>query len=435
MSDPLIGALGFLGLFALLAMGMHIAFAMLLVGFIGLVAMVGLTGAIGVLSTAPYSIVADYMFVAVALFVFMGTLAFEAGIITDAYTVGRKWLGRLPGGLAMATIAGCAGFAACTGSSAASVSFMTTSTLPEMERNKYDPRLSTGAIASGSTLGILIPPSIPLVVYALFAQQSVGELFIAGVIPGIILSCLFIITIYIWCRLRPSAGPPGPPATWRERISSLRYVWSILALVALVLGGIWSGLFTPVEAAGIGGIGAFLIGLVKRRMTFKVFIASVKDATRIIAMIFAIVVGAMILNRFIALSGLPALLATWVGNSNMGTVGVLAAIVVFYIIGGMLMEAFGLMVLSMPVLIPIVDALGVNLVAYGILMVLMIEMAEITPPIGLNVFILSGVAKHIPMYTIFRGVVPFCFAILIMVILIIAFPQLATFLPSTMIGK
>lgn len=434
MEPPLIGALAFIALFVLLAMGMHIAFAMTIVAFVGFAVMSSLKGAMSMLATAPYSIVADYMFTVVPLFVLMGSLAFQGGLITDAYTAAQKWFGRLPGGLAIATIAGCAGFAACTGSSAASVGFMTMSTLPEMERHNYDPKLATGTIAVGATLGILIPPSIPLIVYGLFAEQSVGRLFIAGIIPGIILSVLFMITIFIWVKLKPSAGPPGAAFTRREKFYSLRHIWSMLVLAAIVLGGIWGGIFTPVEAGGIGSVGAFVIALSRRKLTMKSFIEAVKDTVRITAMVFIILIGAIMLNYFFALTRLPTMLATIVADSNLSPLVVLMAITVFYIIGGCLMDTFGLMMLTLPILIPIMNVLGIDMIMYGILMVLLIEMAQITPPIGLNVFILSGVARHIPMYTIFKGIVPFFFAILIMIILLIAFPQLATFLPATMMG-
>ena len=434
MEPWLIGVLGFVALFVLLAMGMHIAFAMTIVAFVGFVVMGSLKIAISQLATAPYSIVANYMFTVVPLFVLMGSFAYQGGLITDAYTAAQKWFGRLPGGLAMATIAGCAGFAACTGSSAASVSFMTMSTLPEMERHNYDPKLAAGTIATGATLGILIPPSIPLIVYGLFAEQSVGRLFIAGIIPGVILATLFIITIYIWVKLRPSAGPPGQAYSMREKFYSMRYIWSMLALAAIVLGGIWGGIFTPVEAGGIGSVGALLIALIRRKLTIKSFFESVKDTTRICGMVFIILIGAIMLNYFFALTQLPTMLATMVADSNLSPLIILIAITVFYIIGGCLMDTFGLMMLTLPILIPIMNALGIDMIMYGILMVLLIEMAQITPPIGLNVFILSGVARHIPMYTIFKGIVPFFFAILVMIILLIAFPQLATFLPATMMG-
>jgi len=435
MEPYIVGILAFVILFALLALGMHIAFAMALVAFVGMVVLGGFEAAMGMLSTAPHSIVADYVFSTMPLFILMGSFASRAGIITTAYAAANKWLGRLPGGLSIATILGCAGFAACTGSSAASVGFMTMSTLPEMERHKYDPKLATGTIASGATLGILIPPSIPLIVYGLFAQQSVGRLFVAGIIPGILLTALYVITIFTWVKISPAAGPRGAAATWREKLTSLGPAWPMLILGVIVLGGIWGGVFTPVEAGGIGSAGALIIALARRSLSLKAFGEALKDTALITGMVFAILIGALMLNYFLAITRLPFMLASMVAASNLSPMLILMIVVVFYIIGGCLMDNMGLMLLTMPILIPIMDTLGIDLIVYGILMVLMIEMAEITPPIGVNVFILSGMAKHIPMYSIFKGIVPFFFAILLLVVLIMAFPQIVTFLPSTMMGQ
>jgi tripartite ATP-independent transporter DctM subunit len=333
----------------------------------------------------------------------------------------------------MATIAGCAGFAACTGSSAASVGFMAMSTLPEMERYKYDPKLATGTIASGSTLGILIPPSITLIVYALFAQQSVGQLFMAGIFPGILLASLFMLTIYIWVRLRPAAGPSTAVVPWSDRLLSLARILPLLILAGLVLGGIWGGLFTPVEAGGIGSLGAFIMALVRKRMSWRSFAEALKDTARLCGLVFLILIGALMLNQFFALTRLPMQIANTIAELALSPTLILILVMFFYIIMGCLMDAMGLMLLTMPIFIPIMNALGIDLIMYGILMVLMVEMGEITPPIGVNVFILSGMAKHIPMYTIFRGIVPFFFAMLVCVIILIAFPEIATFLPKTML--
>jgi C4-dicarboxylate transporter, DctM subunit len=409
-----------------------VAFVMALVAFGGMWAVNSPAAALGMLSLAPYTIVADYMMSALPLFVLMGAFAYRGSIITDAYTAANKWLGWMPGGLSIATIAGCAGFAACTGSSAASVGFMTMSALPEMERHKYAPGLSTGTIAAGSTLGILIPPSIPLIIYGIFAQQSVGRLFIAGIVPGVILTLCFMTVIFIWVKLSPTSGPRAESYSWRMRLATIRNVWPILLLALLVLGGIWGGWFTPVEAGGIGAVIALIISMAKRQMNWRAFLSSLYDTAHLTGMVFAILIGALMLNRFLATTGLPTTLANAIATSSVEPWMILIIITVFYIIGGCLMDSMGLMLLTMPILIPIVDALGVDMIMYGILMVMMISMAAITPPIGMNVFIVSGMAKHIPMYTIFRGVLPFFLAMLAVVMLIIAFPELATFLPTTM---
>lgn len=432
MSLELIGVIGFIALFALLAVGMPVGFSLIVVAFAGFAVIVSFEGARGMLSTAPYSIVHNYTWCCICLFVLMGHFAFHSGLITDVYTTAYKWLGRLRGGLSIATIAGCTGFAACTGSSAASVAFITTSALPEMERHNYAPGLATGCIAAGCTLGILIPPSIPFIVYGLFAEVSIGRLFIAGIIPGILLSGLFLLVIYIWVSFKPSTGPPGPQSTWRERFGSLTGLWSAIVLVVLVLGGLWGGVFTPVEAGGVGAFGAFLIGLVRRRFTRHSIVESLLDSVRISGMIFIIMIGAIMFNAFLAVSGLASMLASFACGLPVSPVVVVIFIMFFYLIGGCLMDAFGLIMLTLPIFIPIMNALGIDLILFGVLTTIMIEMAEITPPIGLNVFILSGMARHIPMYTVFRGIVPFLLAMIVGLALIIAFPQIALFLPGTM---
>jgi tripartite ATP-independent transporter DctM subunit len=433
MNTPVVGIIAFCLLLVVLALGLPIGLAMALMGFIGMAVVVNLNAAIGLFATTPFTFVGDYMMSSLPLFILMGAFAYRAGIITDAYNAAQKWLSRLPGGLSIATIAGCAGFGACTGSAAATVGFMTMATLPEMERFKYDPRLATGTIAAGSTLGILIPPSVPLIVYGLFAQESIGRLFISGIIPGIVLMLLFMGVTIAWVIWKPEAGRPGPGATWKERWKSLGKVFGLLILALLVSGGIWAGWFTPVEAGGIGSAGALIIGLAMRRMTWKAFTDSLTDTAKLTGMVFVIVVGAQILNQFLAITNLPIVAAQSVADSGLGAIPVLAIIVVFYIIGGCLMDSMGLMLLTMPILIPIVRALGVDMTMYGILMVVMIAMAGITPPVGMNVFILAATARHIPMYTIFKGAMPYFIAMFVLTVLIIAFPEICTWLPNTMI--
>lgn len=435
MSPELIGVLAFVVMFMLLAMGMPIGFAMALVGFAGVVVLTGGFGpAISMFGYAPFSIVANYMFGVIPLFVLMGYLASASGLTTDAYNAAHKWIGHLPGGLAISTIAGCAGFAACTGSSAASVGLITSTALPEMERYDYDYKLSTGCIAAGCTLGILIPPSMAFIVYGLFSETSIGKLFIAGIFPGILLAALFMIAIYIWVRVSPSLGPPGPRASWHERFGASKNIWSVALLAILVLGGIWGGIFTPVEAGGVGAFGAFVIALARRRFTVQTFIGAVKDTVKMAGMLYIIIMGALIFNYAVALSGLPKLLASATMALQVPPLVIVIFIMVFYLIGGCLMEVLGLMLLTLPIFIPIMQTLGVDLILFGVLTVIMIEMAEITPPIGINVFILSGMAKHVPIYTIFRGIVPFLLCMIVCLALIMVFPQIALFLPATMMG-
>jgi C4-dicarboxylate transporter DctM subunit len=434
VSPAVTGIIGLIVLFVLLAIGMPIGFAMVIIGVVGPIVLGGFSAAMTQLAIIPYATVANYLMSTIPLFLLMGTLAFFSGITSDAYRTAYKWVGSLPGGLAVATIGACAAFAACTGSSMASIGVITKATLPEMLRYKYDPRLATGAIASGSTLGILIPPSVPFIIYGLFAQVSVGKLFIAGILPGLLLAGLFVLTIYIIVRWKPSMGPRGPRSTWQEKFWTLKDIWPVLTLVVLVLGGLWGGVFTPVEAGGLGAFGAFLIALCRRRLNKQNFIESLRGAARVTAMSFVIIIGAMLFNYFLALTRLPMMVANYVVALAVPPVVIVIAIMFFYLIGGCIVDTLGLMLLSLPVFIPIVNNLGVDLIFFGVLIVIMMEMSLITPPIGMNVFVLSGMAPDIPMYTVFRGIIPFLVAMVIVIVLIIAFPQIALFLPGTMIG-
>ncbi|MCX8126982.1 MAG: TRAP transporter large permease subunit, partial [Dehalococcoidia bacterium] len=344
---------------------MPIAFAMALMAFIGTAIYLNPTAAIGLFATTPYSAIADYMMTSLPLFVMMGTFAYHAGIIADTYSAARTWFGRLPGGLSVATFAGCCLFGAVTGSAAATVGFMTMATLPEMEKYRYDPKLATGTIAAGSSLAILIPPSVPLIVYGLFAHESIGQLFIAGVIPGILLTLLFMVITLVWVTLRPQDGQPGPATSWREKLNSLKGLVGLFVLGVLVIGGIYMGFFTPVEAGGIGAAGALIIAFARGRMNLKKLFNALVDTARLCGMVFAIIMGALVLNQFLAITGLPAMAAKTVTGSGLGMYPVLALIVVFYIVGGCLMDMVGLMLLTMPILIPIVRALGVDMLMYG----------------------------------------------------------------------
>jgi len=432
MSTPVIGAIAFGIMILLLTLGVPVAFSMAVVAFGGFVVVNGWSAAMGMLATSPYSTVADYIMTTLPLFVLMGDITFRAGIVSDAFSVANKWLGKLPGGLAIATITGCAGFATCTGSSAASVGFMTMSTLPEMDKYGYNHKLSTGTIASGASLGVLIPPSLPLIIYGLFAGESVAQLFMAGIIPGIMLMFLFMAVVVIWVKMRPQDGPQGPSVSWKERVFALREVWALALLATLIIVGIWTGFFTPIEAGGIGSAGALVLALARRKLTWKTMFMALKDTASITGLIFTILIGSIMLNYFLATTRLPTEIAGAIASANLSPIIVLWIIVGFYIIGGALMDSLGLMLLTMPILIPIVRELGVDMISYGILMVMMINMAQITPPVGMNVFIVSGIAKHVPMYDIFKGVTPFFIAMLLLVALIIFFPQISTILPDMM---
>jgi C4-dicarboxylate transporter DctM subunit len=434
MIDPiLVGLIGLLVLFAILATGLPIGVAMALVGFTGYAVIAGLPAALSQLQAVPYSSVASYSLTIIPLFILMGEFAFHAGLIRGAYEAAHKWLGHLPGGLAMTTIAGCAGFAAVCGSGMATASTMTSIAYPEMNRFNYDPKLALGSIACGGTLGILIPPSNPLVIYAIFSDTSVGKLFMGGFVPGILLSFLLMVVIFIWSKIKPAEAPAAARSSWKDRLVSFKDVWPVVVLAIIVLGGIWGGVITAMEAAGVGALAAFIIGLSLRKINVKNTIASLNATIKTTAMIFLVLIGAMIFNYFIVLSGIPNQLAAWVGNLALPSVGVLICILFVYIVLGMLMDTMAMTVLTLPIFVPVLSSLGFDLIWFGIIFVIMGEMAMVTPPIGMNVFVISGMVPEVPMYSVFRGILPFIGAMVTCVVLLIAFPQIALFLPNTMI--
>jgi C4-dicarboxylate transporter DctM subunit len=435
MAPEIIGIIGLVILFALLALGMPIAFSMILVAVGGLIALSGIQPALIVLGTSPFGTIFSYDMSVIPLFILMGEFAAASGLTADAYTAAHLWLGRLPGGLAIATIMASAGFAACSGSSVASVTVIGSMALPEMKRYKYDNALATGCVASGSTLGILIPPSIPMIVYGIMAQESVGKLFIAGIFPGVLLAGLFILFIVVMVTRNPALGPGGPKTTISQKITGLYKVWPLLTLSAIIIVGIWGGIFTTIESGGTAAFVALIIGLVRRRLDRKKIAEAIISAVRVATMIFAVMIGAFMMNYFIALTQLPRILADYVGTLPISATGVIIVILIVYVMGGCVMDVLGLMMLTLPIFIPIAKAVGYDLILFGVLTTVTVELALITPPIGMNVFILNAVTKDVPLYTIFRGAIPFIIAILIFLIILLTFPQITLYLPSVMIQR
>jgi C4-dicarboxylate transporter, DctM subunit len=432
MSSEMIGVIITILFFLLMFAGMPIAFALTFSGFLGLSFLLGIDAALHQLSLVPYSAVADYTFSVVPLFILTGGLAFQAGLVKDLYEAAHKWLGHLPGGLAITSIGACAGFAACTGSSMASAATMTQVAWPEMKKRNYKPSFALGTIAAGGTLGILIPPSIPFIIYGIITQQSVGKLFMSGVIPGILLTLLFMITIYSHAKIDPTIAPAAPRASWSDRLSSLRYVIPGGILAFIILGGIWGGIFTATEAGGAGAFAALVIALVKRSITWKGFIESLKDTVSTTAMIFAMLIGAMIFGYFLTASGVTTMVVQWVGGLKFSHLGILIIILLLYNVLGCLMDAAAITLITMPLIFPVIKAIGVDPILFGCLFVINMEMALITPPIAMNVFVISGMVKEVPMYTIFKGVYIYLAAMAVCTALVIIFPQLALFIPSHM---
>jgi tripartite ATP-independent transporter DctM subunit len=362
----------------------------------------------------------------------MGQFAFLSGVSSEIYKTAYAWLGPFRGGLAMATIMACGGFAAICGSSLATGATMAMVAIPEMDKYKYDPRLSTGCIAAGGTLGILIPPSIGFVLYGLLTEQSIGKLFMAGFIPGIMLAGLFVIAIYLQCRINPKMGPRGPATTWGMKIRSLGGTWGMLVLFTIVMGGIYLGIFTPTEAAGVGAFGAFLFALVRRKITLSTFIQSLLETGKTTAMIFMIIIGANILSCFLGLTKLPMELADFIAGLALPKTLILAAIILIYVVLGCVMDCYAIMILTVPILFPVIEALHFDPIWFGVVMVIVLEVGLITPPVGLNVFVIKGAAPNVPLTTIFQGIWPFLIAAVLAIIILTAFPEIATFLPGKM---
>ena len=350
----------------------------------------------------------------------------------DLFNAAYCWVGHWRGGLASATIAGCAGFAALSGSSIASAITMGRVALPEMKRFKYDDSLATGAVAAGGTLGILIPPSTGLIIYAILTEQSIGRLFMAGIIPGVLLTCLFLLAIAIVTRIKPELGPVGPKSGMTERVNSLRKAATIVGIVVATIGGIYLGVFTPVEAAGVGAVLTFIVALYRKSLSREKMSFVILQTLQTTATVFMILIGAHVFIPFMALTHIPADLISFLVNLDIGKTGVLFVILATYIFLGTFLEGLAMLVLTLPVVFEVITQLGMSPIWFGIVVVIVLEMGLISPPVGLNVFVVKSVAQDVPMGTIFRGIWPFWIAMSICLIILVAFPQVATFLPDTM---
>ncbi len=433
MSPVGVGIIGIFFLFLLLALRMQISFSMALVGFLGFALLGSLEAGFSILGMVAFRTGTAYSLSVIPLFILMGQFANYSRMGFEIYETAYRWLGFLPGGLSMATTGACAGFAAISGSSLATAATMGMVALPEMRRFKYDDSLATGCIAAGGTLGILIPPSTVLIIYGILTEQPIATLFIAGILPGLLLSGLFMLTIYVMTKYNPTLGPPGPRFTMKERIYSLKGTWSILSLFLLVMGGLYTGWFTPTEAAGVGAFGAFFVTIIKRRLTWGNLKGSLAETTKTTAMVFAILIGANIFGYFLTISQIPDQLSGWIAGLGLNRFIIMWILIFAYIVLGCFMEGLAIMVLTIPIVYPMVIGMGFDPIWFGIIITLVMEMSLITPPVGVNVFIISGVAKDVPMYTIFRGILPFWVAMFVCIILLIIFPQIALFLPVTMI--
>jgi len=435
MDSTLAAGLGLLLMFALMALGMPIAFAMLLAGVLGNAWLLSGPAATHLLATNVWDQFSSYGLSVVPLFVLMGQFAFRAGITERLYDAAYKWFGRLPGGLAGTTIAACAGFSAICGSNSATSATMGTIALPQMRRYGYDRALSTGAVAVGGTLGVVIPPSVVMIVIAVQTEQSLLRLFLAGIVPGLLLTVLFLGTVLWMCARNPALGPPGPATTLREKIASLSGVFETLLLFVLVIGGLYFGWFTPTEAGAAGAFGALAVGIVRGKLGLSAIVQAAAETLRISAMVVLLITGAVLFGRFLTVSRLPFELADWAAALPVPPTVILLVVVGIYLVGGALMDALGFLVVTVPIFFPLAAALGYDPTWFTILLTIVTTMGAVTPPVGVNVFIVNGLAPDVPIPTIFLGVMYFMLAYVFCIALMWVVPETVLLLPDLMLGK
>ena len=429
MNPILIGSIGIALLLVLFAIGVPMAFSMALVGAVGFAYLVSPNSALSLLSRDIFGQFTSYPLSVIPMFVMMGSYAFASGIGKKLFNTAYVMLGRLPGGLAMADIAASTAFGAVCGSTAATTATIGKTALPEMKKYHYKDVFATGTVAVAGGLGIMIPPSTSFIVYGLLTEQSIGKLYIAGIIPGIMLAVLFISTVLIWCWHDPAAGPPGPSTTWKQKLASLVGVIDGLLLFIVAIGGLFAGWFTPTEAGAIGSAGALVIGIITRELTWKKFLDATRDGLRISCMIMLLIAGATVFSHFITRTNMPTVLSEWVGSLAVPNFVVMIMILAFYFVLGTFLDAMACIVLAIPILFPMVINLGYDPIWFGVMVTLESMIAVVTPPDGVNVYVAKGIARDVPIETIFKGTIPYIIPFFVGAALLLVFPQLATILP------
>lgn len=431
MSPIIVGIIGIVVLIVLLLIGMPVGLSMTLVGYSGFAYLAGPTAATGVLGTTFFRTASNYTLTVIPLFCLMGQLAFESDMSRDLYGACSKLFGRLPGGLGVATIGACGMFAAICGSSTATAATFGVVAIPEMKKNNYDMGVACSTIVAGGTLGILIPPSVGFIMYGLIASQSIGRLFAAGIVPGILLCIFYMTVVVIQCIVRPVQGSRNQRYTIAEKLRSLVGVFPMLILFVVVIGGIFKGMFTANEGAAIGAFGAFVFLIVRGKCSFQSLKRALFDTLHSTGMIFMIMIGANVFGYFLAISTIPTTLVTAIGSMQVSRYVILALIVFAYICMGCIMDSLSMIVLTVPIFLPVIEMLGFDPVWYGVIMVLCQEMGQITPPVGMNLFVIKGIMKgDVSMGQLVKGVWPYMIAILLMIVVLTLFPGIATFLPD-----
>ena len=432
MSTDAVAVIGFLVLFALMLLRVPVGMAMGLVGVTGFGYIVGGRPTLKMIGQTSMRTVTDYTFGVIPMFLLMGAFVTVSGMSRELFRAANTWLGHLRGGLGFATILACGGFAAISGSSVATAATFSTVAYPEMRRYNYPQSFACGVVAAGGSLGAMLPPSTVLAVYGIITEQDIGKLFVAGILPGLLAICMYITTIVIMGLVRPGFLPSGKRASWKERLGSVREVWAPLLLFVFVIGGLYGGWFTPTEAGGMGAAGAFIIGVVRGRLSRKDIRASLLQATRTAAAVFTVLIGALLFGYFLTVTQTPQKITMFLTGLGLGRYGVLALIMLMYLLLGCLMDALAMVILTVPVMFPVILSLGFDPIWFGVIIVMTVELGLIHPPVGMIVFVIKSVVHDVDFLTIFKGVLPFIVTDLIRLTILIAFPMIALYLPSRM---
>jgi len=432
MNESVVGLIGIVVLVAMFFTRMPVAYVMTLVGFAGFSLLRGPEAGLRLLSRDFYDIYSSYGLTIIPLFILMGQIAFNAGISRRLYDTAYKLVGSYRGGLATATVMACCAFGAVCGSSPATAATMATVGLPEMKRYGYGDELAAGTVASGGGLGMLMPPSVVMIVYGILTEQSIGALFVAGIIPALFVTACFAVAVIIYCWIKPEQGPAGESHPWGERLRSLGETGETLLIFAMVMGGLFTGVFTPNEAGGVGSMAVLLVALLRRQLTWSGFVKSLYETLRTACMVLLLIAGAVVFGHFLAVTRIPFDVAEWVAALNLPGWGVISLIILVYLLGGCIIDAMALIMLTIPIFYPIIVNLGCDPIWFGVIIVLVTQMGVITPPVGINVYVVNGIAQDIPLETIFKGALPFLLALIVGTGLIVAFPAIATWLPNLM---
>ncbi len=432
MSPELVGVLGVALLLILFALRMQVGMCMLIVGFLGFAYLSNTSASLTLLGMVPYATAGAYGLSVIPLFILMGMFLSYGGLGKEIFDAANTWVKHVKGGMAMATIAAIAVWSAISGSATATAASLGSVILPEMKRHRYNDGLATACIAAGGTMDILIPPSSVLVLYGLLTEESIGKLLIAGILPGLLLAALFAVVVLIWVKRDPTAAPIQPAATFREKVRALKPIWAVIVIFVLVMGGIYRGVFTPTEAAAVGAFVSLIVSLVSKRFSRNAMLGALDSAARTTAMLFIILIGAIIFSRFLAVTTIPYQLSSYIAGLDVSRYVIIAIIGVVLIVLGCFIEGLSLMVLTVPILYPLIIDLGFDGIWFGVLLVTLLNIGMVTPPVGINVYVTAGVAGGVPLMTIFRGVTPFWLAMVVGAILLVVFPQIATWLVSFM---